>query len=161
MSDNPSANQLKLLIERVERLEEERKGISDDIKDVYAEAKVTGFDIKTIKKLVQLRAMDSMARQEADALLETYRAAIGLDGDFTSDPAEDPKALAARGAIQATLNQISQGTVIKIKDALSDKAAKALTYTQIIGHLDSLVTDGLATIDPVPGGLDLYLSTNQ
>ena len=156
MSDNVAANQLKLLIERVERLEEERKGISDDIKDVYAEAKSTGFDIKTIKKLVQLRAMDSMARQEADALLETYRAAIGLDGDFTSDPAEDPKALAARGAILATLNQISQGTVIQIKAALADKAAKALTYGQIGTHLAALVDAGEASVEAGAKGLDLY-----
>ena len=158
MSDNVSANQLKLFIERIETLEEERKGISDDIKDVYAEAKATGFDIKTIKKLIQLRAMDSMARQEADALLETYRAAIGLDGGFTPDPAEDPKALAARAAIQATLIQIGQGSVIQIKAALTDKAAKALNYGQIATHLGALVEAGEAEVEPGANGLDLYRS---
>lgn len=161
MSDNASANQLKLFIERLELLEEERKGIGDDIRDVYAEAKCTGFDIKTIKKLLQLRAMDTASRQEAEALLETYRAAIGLDGDFTPDAADDPKALAARNAILAALIQIGQGTVIKIKAALTDKAAKALTYTQIIDHLDRLVVDSLATVDPAPGGFDLYRSAGQ
>jgi uncharacterized protein (UPF0335 family) len=79
MSDeNVSAQQLKLFIERIETLEEEKKGISDDIKDVYAEAKATGFDIKTVKTLVRLRKMETAARQEAEQLLETYRAAIGL-----------------------------------------------------------------------------------
>ena len=162
MSDNASANQLKQYIERIETLEEERKGISDDIKDVYAEAKATGFDIKTIKKLIQLRAMDSMARQEADALLETYKAAIGLDGDFTPDPAEDPKALAARSAILATLMQIGQGTVIQIKAALADKAAKALTYGQLGTHLEALVVDGAATIESAGvNGLDLFRAANR
>lgn len=161
MSDNASAKQLKQYIERLELLEEERKCISDDIKDVYGEAKATGFDTRTIKKLLQLRAMEPAFRQESEALLETYRAAIGLDSEFTPDPAEDPKVLAARNHILAALIQIGQGTVIKIKAALTDKAAKALTYTQIIGHLDALVVDMLATIDPVPGGFDLYRSANQ
>ena len=78
-ADNVSAEQLRLFIERIETLEEEKRGISDDIKDVYAEAKGTGFDTKTIRAIVRLRRMEKSARQEADALLETYKAAIGLD----------------------------------------------------------------------------------
>jgi uncharacterized protein (UPF0335 family) len=77
-SENVSAEQLRLLIERIERLEEDKKGIADDIKDVYAEAKGTGFDAKTMRKIVALRKMDKDARQEAEALLETYKAALGL-----------------------------------------------------------------------------------
>jgi uncharacterized protein (UPF0335 family) len=77
-TENVSAQQLQLLIERVETLEEEKRGISDDIKDVYAEAKAVGFDVKTMKQLVKLRRMEVAARQEAEALLETYKAAIGL-----------------------------------------------------------------------------------
>jgi uncharacterized protein (UPF0335 family) len=77
-TENVSAQQLQLLIERVETLEEEKRGISDDIKDVYAEAKAVGFDVKTMKQLVRLRRMEVAARQEAEALLETYKAAIGL-----------------------------------------------------------------------------------
>jgi uncharacterized protein (UPF0335 family) len=79
MSDsNVAADQLRLLIERIERLEEEKKGVADDIKDVYAEAKATGFDTKTMRKVVGLRKMEKHARDEADALLETYRNALGL-----------------------------------------------------------------------------------
>jgi uncharacterized protein (UPF0335 family) len=79
MSDgNVAADQLRLLIERIERLEEEKKGVADDIKDVYAEAKSTGFDTKTMRKVVGLRKMEKHARDEADALLETYRNALGL-----------------------------------------------------------------------------------
>lgn len=77
-TDNVSAEQLRLFIERIERLEEDKKGIADDIKDVYAEAKGTGFDAKTMRKIVALRRMDKDARQEAEALLETYKAALGL-----------------------------------------------------------------------------------
>lgn len=76
---NVAADQLRLLIERVERLEEEKKGIGDDIKDVYAEAKATGYDVKTMRAIVRLRKMEKNARQEAEALLETYKAALGLE----------------------------------------------------------------------------------
>ncbi len=76
---NVSAAQLKLFIERIETLEEEKRGISDDIKDVYAEAKANGYDAKTMRAIVRLRRMDQNARQEMEALLETYKAALGLE----------------------------------------------------------------------------------
>jgi uncharacterized protein (UPF0335 family) len=78
MSDNTSAEQLRLFIERIETLEEEKKGISDDIRDVYAEAKGTGFDTKTMRQIVKLRKMEASARVEAEALLDTYKTALGL-----------------------------------------------------------------------------------
>lgn len=79
MSINVSADQLKLFIERIETLEAEKRGIADDIKDTYAEAKANGFDVKTMRKLVAWRKMDANARAEAAALFETYAAAIGFD----------------------------------------------------------------------------------
>ncbi|MBN8813548.1 MULTISPECIES: DUF2312 domain-containing protein [Sphingomonas] len=78
MSDSISAEQLRLLIERIERLEEEKKGIADDIKDVYAEAKATGFDVKTMRSIVRLRKMEKHHRDEAEMLLETYKQALGI-----------------------------------------------------------------------------------
>ena len=75
---NVAADQLRLFIERIERLEEEKKGMADDIRDVYAEAKASGYDAKTMRKVVALRRLESHVRQEADALLETYRTALGL-----------------------------------------------------------------------------------
>ena len=75
---NVAADQLRLFIERIERLEEEKKGIADDVKDVYAEAKSNGYDTKTMRKVVALRRLEAHVRQEADALLETYRNALGL-----------------------------------------------------------------------------------
>lgn len=65
--------------ERIERLREEKKSIADDEKDVFAEAKATGYDTKTMRHILKLRAMDSSARQEMEALIDTYKAAVGLD----------------------------------------------------------------------------------
>ncbi len=78
MSDNVAAEQLRLFIERIERLEEEKKGMSDDIRDVYQEAKGQGYDTKTMRSIIRLRRMEKHARDEAEALLETYKAALGL-----------------------------------------------------------------------------------
>ena len=78
MTDNVSAEQLRLLIERIERLEEEKRGIGDDIKDVYAEAKGTGFDTKILRKIVAIRKQDANERMEQEALLELYMSALGM-----------------------------------------------------------------------------------
>ena len=74
---NLDANHLKGYIERIERLEEEKKAISDDIKEVYLEAKGTGFDTKIIKMIVKIRKMDKAKRQEEEALIDLYLSAIG------------------------------------------------------------------------------------
>jgi len=76
---NVAADQLRLFIERIERLEEEKKGVSDDLKDVYLEAKSTGYDVKTMRAIVRIRKLEKHVRQEAEALLETYKAALGLE----------------------------------------------------------------------------------
>lgn len=74
-----SGQRLKSYLDRIERLEEEKKGIGDDIKDIYAEAKGVGFDVKTMRKLVRLRKMDAEKRREEEELLELYKSAVGLD----------------------------------------------------------------------------------
>lgn len=76
---NVAADQLRLFVERIERLEEEKKGIADDITDVYAEMKASGYDAKTVRVIVKLRSQQPHDRQEAEALLETYKAALGID----------------------------------------------------------------------------------
>ncbi len=73
-----SDDRLRLLIERVERLEEEKKGIADDIKDVYGEAKAVGYDAKIMRQIVRLRKMSSDDRAEMEAILDLYKAALGL-----------------------------------------------------------------------------------
>lgn len=78
MSDNISADELRLLIERIERLEEEKKGIADDITDVYSQGKARGYDAKIMRQIVRLRKMETHDRQEMEAILDTYKAALGL-----------------------------------------------------------------------------------
>ena len=72
-------DRLRLLIERVERLEEEKKGIADDIKDVYSEAKAVGYDAKLMRQIVRLRKMKPDDRREAEMMLDTYKNALGID----------------------------------------------------------------------------------
>ena len=71
-------DRLRLLIERVERLEEEKKGIADDIRDTYAEAKAVGYDAKIMRQIVRLRKMNQDDRAEMEMLLDPYKAALGL-----------------------------------------------------------------------------------
>jgi uncharacterized protein (UPF0335 family) len=71
-------DQLKAIVERIERLEEEKKATSDDIRDVYAEAKGTGFDPKALRSIVRMRKLDSDERREQQEVLETYMHALGM-----------------------------------------------------------------------------------
>ena len=73
-----TSERLKSFIERIERLEEEKKGIADDIKDVYAEAKGTGFDIKIMRQVIRLRKLQADDRREQEELLDTYMRALGM-----------------------------------------------------------------------------------
>lgn len=74
-----SGDRLRQYIERIERLEEEKAGIAEDIRDVYAEAKSAGFESKIMRQIVKLRKMDHQKRQEQEELLELYKSAIGLE----------------------------------------------------------------------------------
>jgi len=74
-------NQLKAIVERIERLEEEKATIASDIKDVYAEAKGNGFDVKILRKLIAMRKIDAAKRAEAETILETYMQALGMLAD--------------------------------------------------------------------------------
>jgi uncharacterized protein (UPF0335 family) len=76
------ASHLRAFIERIEKLEEEKRAIADDIKDVYAEAKGTGFDAKILRKVVALRKMDRDKRAEEEAVLDCYLAALGMLADL-------------------------------------------------------------------------------
>src|SRR5262245_5960260 len=75
-------DQLKAFVERVERLEEEKKSIADDIRDVYAEAKGNGFDVKALRSIVRMRKQDANERAEEEAILETYMQALGMLADL-------------------------------------------------------------------------------
>ena len=76
--DGAAGKRLKSFIERIERLEEEKKGIADDIKDIYGEAKAVGFDPAIMRKVIRLRKMEEQKRNEEEMLIETYKSAIGM-----------------------------------------------------------------------------------
>lgn len=84
-SSEPTASfardQLKAFVERIERLEEEKKAIGDDIKDVYTEAKGNGFDVKVLRQIIRLRKQEPNERQEQEALMDLYLSALGMLGD--------------------------------------------------------------------------------
>ena len=80
-----AAAQLKTIVERIERLEEEKKALADDIRDVYAEAKANGFDTKTLRSVVRLRKQDRAEREEQEALLDVYLHALGMVPEAESE----------------------------------------------------------------------------
>ena len=78
-SQTVAAGQLKAFIERIERLEEDPQAIADDIKDVFAEMKGSGFDTKAVRTIIRLRKKDAAERQEEEAILDLYKAALGME----------------------------------------------------------------------------------
>lgn len=87
-------NQLKALVERIERMEEEKAIIAADIRDVYAEAKGNGFDVKALRTIIRLRKQDANERAEHEAILETYMVALGMLADTPLGKAAIEKATA-------------------------------------------------------------------
>ena len=77
--NSAAGNQLRSIVERIERLEEDKRAVADDIKDVYAEAKANGFDTKTMRAIIRLRKQDQKKRAEEAAILETYLHALGIE----------------------------------------------------------------------------------
>ena len=78
-TEEVNAGHLRAFIERIERLEEEKKALADDIKDVYAEAKANGFDVKIMRKIVSIRKQDRDKRREEEEILDLYMAALGIN----------------------------------------------------------------------------------
>lgn len=136
-------DQLRAFIERIERLEEEKKTIADDIKDVKAEAKGCGFDVATINAIIKLRKQDKAQRDEAQHLLDTYMAALGMidqHGFFdeeprhcapidrnaraahrTSEAMDDAKALSAEAAALGLIDPAAHAETARIADAIARK----------------------------------------
>jgi uncharacterized protein (UPF0335 family) len=73
-----AGEQLRTIVERIERLEEEKAALAEDIREVYAEAKGNGYDVKILRQIVRLRKIESADRQEQEAILDTYKAALGM-----------------------------------------------------------------------------------
>jgi uncharacterized protein (UPF0335 family) len=83
-----AADQLRSLVERIERLEEEKAGLASDIKDIFAEAKSNGYDVKTLRRVIALRRQDASERDEAQHLLDTYCRALNMQTSFSFEGEE-------------------------------------------------------------------------
>ena len=84
-TESVAQDQLRAFVERIERMEEEKKAISDDIKEIYAEAKGNGFDTKVLRQVIRIRKQDRSERLEQEAILDLYLAALGMQ----AGPRED------------------------------------------------------------------------
>lgn len=108
-----AGKQLKAFIERVERLEEEKQAITDDIKEVYGEAKGNGFDTKVMRQVVKLRKMDRADRQEFEAILDLYMHALGMVPiDEAADGAHSSKAKAERAKMSTSVSATISGVTV-------------------------------------------------
>lgn len=103
--------QLRALVERIERLEEEKAAISGDIKEVYAEAKANGFDTKVLRKIISLRKMDTNERQELDAMIDVYLAALGMSQPSYLDETESTKPGVAPHPAEGSGGELDAGTM--------------------------------------------------
>ncbi len=92
MTASVSRDQLRSIVERIERLEEEKQAIADDIKQIYAEAKGNGFATRIIRKIIKLRKMEQAEREEEAALLDVYTAALGMLSQFEGEDSADEAA---------------------------------------------------------------------
>lgn len=88
-TDSVAQDQLRAFIERIERMEEEKKAIADDIREIYAEAKGNGFDVKVLRQVIRIRKQDHAERMEQEALLDLYMAALGMQVAPAEDEDED------------------------------------------------------------------------
>jgi uncharacterized protein (UPF0335 family) len=88
-SDSVAQDQLRAFIERIERMEEEKKAISDDIKEIYGEAKGNGFDTKILRQVIRIRKQDANERLEQEALLDLYMQALGMYASAPAQPREE------------------------------------------------------------------------
>jgi uncharacterized protein (UPF0335 family) len=89
MAESVAQDQLRAFVERIERMEEEKKAIADDIKEIYAEAKGSGFDTKVLRQVIKIRKQDRAERMEQEAILELYMTALGMKLGPTEDEEEE------------------------------------------------------------------------
>lgn len=108
-----AADQLRSIVERIERLEEEKKALATDIREVYAEAKANGYDPKIIRQIVKLRKLDAAERAEQEALIETYMHALGMLADTPLGEAAIAK-VAANPAVKRALKRM--GTPVPVTE---------------------------------------------
>lgn len=113
-------NQLRQFIEQIERLEEEKKGLAEDISDKFAEAKAMGFDVKAMRKVLKLRKQSKSDRDEEQAILETYLHALGMLSDQMGDTPMGDWARGEAGKAHANLKRMAREDGAKISVQFGD-----------------------------------------
>ncbi len=142
-------DQLRSFIERIERLEEEKKILADDIKDVYGEAKAMGFDTKILRKVISIRKIDADVRAEQEAILDTYLQALGMiQMDMFDEPETSPKLVATVGTAMQT--QAGRAALLTAVDIMIEREE----------HIDPTTGEFLANAPRSDGGLDLPTNSN-
>lgn len=137
-----AGDQLRIFVERIERLEEEKKGITDDIKDVKAEAKAAGFDVPTMIKCIALRKLETAVRQEQESLLDVYKAELGLSFDSTPLGAAVDKLdeLADESGGSITIKTGDGATIAEFGEAAKKKRGRPKKVRDPSDGSESLVT---------------------
>lgn len=126
-----AAGQLKSIVERIERMEEEKKSVADDIRDIYAEAKANGFDTKTIRAVIRLRKQDRAEREEQEALLDLYLHALGMLPDQDTSPTELERAAkdftdVVGRPVEPTEQEKSDGVIAAFEDKDGNRSSLAV-----------------------------------
>lgn len=144
-----AVEQLKSIIARVEKLEEEKRGITDDIKDVLAEAKGNGFDVKAIRAIIRIRKMDVSEREEAETILDTYMHALGMIANYDDDEEAQPSMLPAAPSksdiLDAELYVAACAVVVRDRKASTSYLQRALNigYNRAAQLIEKMEADGL------------------
>ena len=131
-------DQLKAFIERVERLEEEKKALSDDIRDVYLEAKGNGFDVKALRTIVRLRKIDAAERAEQEAILETYMHALGMLSDLPLGQAAIERA--TKPPARTVASAAPKSEQVDLEEAIDEKVRKAAASPAVRAAVKKLGT---------------------
>jgi uncharacterized protein (UPF0335 family) len=164
-----SDNQLRLFMERIDRLEEEKKGIGDDIRDVYAEAKSQGYDAKIMRALRNLMKMSSDDRANYEAVLDTYKVAVGLDGTPLGDYREtkDPPSALHVAVQEAAVEAIR---IVDARRVVRESGMASVSHLQRsmrVGYnaaarlMDALEAEGSVSAPDAQGKRTVVLETVQ
>lgn len=148
------ADQLKTIIERIERLEEEKAGVAGDIKDVYAEAKANGFNAKVIRKIIAMRKRDYDERMEEEALLELYMNALGMLADTPLGRAAAERDFGSKAVDAATRRAAAAPSVQKAVRALGTPVP-VTDAERKKGTVASFERNGMRMSIQLPGQIDL------
>lgn len=144
-----AADQLRAVVERIERLEEEKAGLTSDIKDIFAEAKGNGYDVKTLRKVLRLRKQDAAERDEEEFLLDTYLSALGMapQMDLFEDAQEETPPENQPPVDEAALYEAAVDVVVRDNNASTSYLQRRLGvgYNRAARLIDRMETEGIVS----------------